>query len=136
MTSVNPEAESFFGESVAIDGNIIVVGAPSDDVLGQEDQGIVSIFKLQGGTWNPFGALITNQSNADDHFGSSVAIDGELIIVGAPGANNGKGAAYVFHQDDMGEWSSLPEFWTARRTPTSRPARVMALASPSAESTC
>ena len=40
--------------------------------------------------------LVASDGVANDHFGASVAIDGETAVVGAPRSNGGKGAVYVF----------------------------------------
>lgn len=111
IESVNPADGSHFGTSVAIQGDIIAAGAPTDPVFNSPI-GTVQIFKRINGAWTAFGSLITNELPANGGFGTRVAIEDALIIVGAPTQNGNKGAAYVFHQDDNGAWSSLPEFWT------------------------
>lgn len=111
IESVNPADGSHFGSSVAIQGDIIATGAPTDTVLNSPI-GSVQIFKRINGAWTAFGALITNELPANGGFGARVAIENELIIVGAPYQNTNKGAVYVFHQNNNGAWSSLPQFWT------------------------
>lgn len=111
IESVNPADGSHFGASAAIQGDIIATGAPTDTVLNSPI-GSVQIFKRINGAWTAFGALITNELPANGGFGARVVIENALIIVGAPSQNNNKGAVYVFHQNDNGAWSSLPEFWT------------------------
>ena len=42
----------------------------------------------------------------DDEFGASVALNGNDLIVGAPGRNGDKGSAYIFHRDGLaGRWT-------------------------------
>jgi FG-GAP repeat/Putative Ig domain len=56
-------------------------------------------------------ATLTTSTGASNHrFGFAVAISGDTIVVGAPSANNGKGAAYVFVKPAGG--------WTTMETPT------------------
>ncbi len=84
------------GSSVAIDGNLVAVGAPGDDVAGQ-DSGLVKIYHGVSGTLLH---TLTNPSPAlGDLFGLSVAISGTRVVVGAPyddagGADSGR--AYVY----------------------------------------
>jgi len=85
-----------FGNSVALFGNIIVVGAKFDDTLFS-NSGIVYIYEKNAGAWEYVQALTSPAPTADndDYFGVSVAYDGDLIVVGASGAGEG-GAAYVY----------------------------------------
>jgi len=46
--------------------------------------------------------LLSNDGNADDNFGYSVAISGDYVIVGAPGdydKGENSGSAYIFHRE-------------------------------------
>jgi len=90
-----------FGCSVALFGNIIVVGAQYDDTL-DDNSGIVYIFKKNSGVWENVQAITAPTGSDSDYFsyfGGSVATDGDLIVVGATGAGEG-GAAYVYHYDN------------------------------------
>lgn len=111
LDSPNPKPGAALGSSVSIQGDILVGGAPNDTVFGQHIGG-AQIFKRTQGVWNPFGDLITNDLEDGAGFGTSVSLDGELIVVGEPFADNGRGRAYVFHQTQNGAWSDLPAFWT------------------------
>ena len=54
----------------------------------------------------PQSKLTSDGGAVNDKFGYSVAIDVNTAVVGAPGANSGKGAAYVFTRDsNPGPWS-------------------------------
>jgi lipopolysaccharide export system protein LptA len=104
---IPPEWEAgsndYFGYSVAISGNYLVIGAPGDDSDTNVDQGSVYFFeRLQSG-WTERRKVIPNSENAGagDRFGSSVAITTESgrAIVGAPGddvgSNVDQGSAYI-----------------------------------------
>jgi hypothetical protein len=54
---------------------------------------------------------LENQSDgqADDGFGSAVAISGHTLVVGAPGHNQSNGVVYVFTEDSNGFWSGVAE---------------------------
>src|SRR3954453_12067849 len=86
----------FLGFSVAIDGDTLVLGAPSS----QNGQGDVHVFQRTGDTWTETGRLTASDGASGDGLGSSVAIDGDTIVVGAPdaaiGTHTDQGAAYTF----------------------------------------
>ncbi len=44
-----------------------------------------------------------------DGFGSAVALEGDVLVIGAPMANDGRGAAYVYRQDESGVWNYATE---------------------------
>lgn len=87
-----------FGQSIALSGNTLVVGAPHDDDRGN-GSGSVYIFTRHGETWKQTIKLTAADGSAGDLFGISVAISGDTILVGAD-LNDEKavdaGAAYVF----------------------------------------
>ena len=104
------QVKDWFGYSVAIDGDYIVVGAheadPVPDVFGG---GIAYIFKRIGTTWSQVARIQPNDDDVavGENFGKSVAISGNYAIVSAHRDNiNGDsvGAVYVFNNDD-GNWS-------------------------------
>jgi len=95
-----------FGWSVAISGETIVVGAPSDHG-GSVDPGSAYVFVRGGAGWIEQQTLHAWSPAAGDTFGSSVAIDGETVVVGAPRSDDKVGAAYVFLRSE-GVWN-LPQ---------------------------
>lgn len=84
-----------FGESVAIDGNTVVVGAPFADLEGNDNQGVAYVFTEAAGTWIQTAKLIASNGAQDDAFGVDVAIDGHTIVVGQ-GDEGDPGSVYVF----------------------------------------
>jgi hypothetical protein len=86
-----------FGASVAISGNIAVVGAPGADLAGT-DLGAAYVFRYNGGNWNEGDKLIAGDGKEGDLFGASVSISADYVVVGAPGAD-GSGALYIFKFD-------------------------------------
>lgn len=107
LTASDPEVDDEFGIAVAIDGDVIVVGALRDDEACPEDpdcnSGSAYVFRYDGANWNEETKLLASNADAYDDFGLTVAIDGDVIAVGAdqdgntgPGLFNGHGAAYVF----------------------------------------
>jgi hypothetical protein len=86
-----------FGISVAIQGDIALVGAPYRDIGDNVDQGAVYVYVHSGGQWLQQGPpLSPADGSANDHFGTSIALDGDTLLVGAPGTSGGQGSAYVF----------------------------------------
>lgn len=118
-----------FGSSVAVDGNTLVVGAPSEDsnatgINGNQannsasGSGAVYVFTRSNGVWTQQAYLKASNTGVQDHFGTSVALSGETLAVGAPdedsnamGINGNQsdnsaensGAVYIFTRVN-GEW--------------------------------
>ena len=93
------EYYSFFGKSVAISGNVAVVGAPAFSSDGDNNgPSVVYIFERNAGGPNAWGR--TARFATDDvlaRLGAGVAVSGDTVIVGAPGDSSGPpGTAYVF----------------------------------------
>ena len=98
-----------FGQAVAIEGDWLVVGAPGDDSHSGANTGAVYIFRK-----HPVGWVVTQRIydtyagfttlEAGDKFGSSLALSGDRLVVGAPGDDGhsgaNTGAAYVFKLTD------------------------------------
>lgn len=86
-----------FGSSLAFEGNYAVVGAPSDDAFGTDAGSIwVVKFDLVAKTVLSNVRMAGADTDTDDALGSSVAIQGSIVLAGAPGANSNQGAAYLF----------------------------------------
>jgi len=94
LSASDGAAGNFFGESLAINGDTVVVGARGDNNV----TGAVYIFRASDGA--QLAKLTASDGAAGDHFGHSVAIDGDTVVVGARGANIQTGAAYVFRTTD------------------------------------
>ena len=93
---VTVQAEARFGFSVAIDGNLAVVGAWREDIAGTPDQGAVYIFCPS----NQLGFGKQGKSRLrpvvdSPQCGWSVAISGNGIVIGCPGINNSRGIAIL-----------------------------------------
>ena len=92
----NAQAGTQQGYSVAVDGNIAVVGAPFDDVGGYS-AGVVKVYEARTGALL---LTLTNPSPASpDRFGGAVSISGTRIVVGAKGDVYGpayRGRSYVY----------------------------------------
>ena len=100
-----------FGTRVAVDGNVIAVGAPEADVDGVVDAGAVYVYVQGAGGWFDMvqtAVLTASDKRAGDGFGRALAMDGDTIVVGAPTADPGgvsnAGAAYYFTKP-VGGWA-------------------------------
>ncbi len=94
LKASNTEATDYFGRSVAISGETVVVGAPDEDssatgVNGDQSNngtnysGAAYVFVRNGGEWSQEAYLKASNTGFADHFGNSVAISGDTIVVGA-----------------------------------------------------
>ncbi len=88
------------GHSVALSGNLVLAGAPTNTIGRNSKQGsVIGYLKPAGGwknTTSPSGAASAFDGQAGEQFGSSVAISGNNVIVGAPNYDGLIGAAYIF----------------------------------------
>src|SRR5262249_31747327 len=95
---------SRFGTAVALSGDTLVVGAPGP---GYETEAVY-VFVRNGVVWQQQQKLVSPSGELFAQFGTAVAIDGDSLIVGAPGEDAGgqaaAGAAYVFVRTS-GSWS-------------------------------
>lgn len=94
-----------FGWSVSIQGNTAVAGAPFANVGANVDQGAAYVFLRSGTTWSQQQKLAVGA--AGDRAGSSVSVDVNTALVGAPrrdGAFADQGNAYVFVRSGV-TWS-------------------------------
>jgi len=103
--SIDGAASDQFGTSVSVSGDTAVVGAPGAPTVGQ---GKAYVFFRTGANWNQQSELISSDGTAGDNFGSSVAVDADTAVAGAPlktvGANTAQGEAYVFVRNGV-TWS-------------------------------
>ncbi len=105
-----------FGFAVAVSGDTIVVGAPHVN----SGRGAAYVFVKPAGAWatteTPTATLTDNNVSANAEFGSAVAISGNTIVIGAPGAKVGnrtnQGQAAVFVRPGGG--------WANTAAPTAR----------------
>jgi hypothetical protein len=122
LKASNTGAGDAFGHSVAIDGDVVVVGARHEDggaaaVAGDPEAndassaGAAYVFERSGIRWAQQAVLKAPNAGAGDEFGFSVAVAGDTIVVGAPKEDSNaigvdgdpddegsmeSGAAYVF----------------------------------------
>jgi FG-GAP repeat len=122
LKASNTEAVDLFGLSVAVSGDTVIVGAANEDsaatgVDGDQgsnasgNSGAAYVFVRSGTTWTQQAYLKASNTEADDGFGSRVAVAGDTVVIGAPREDSAAtgsggdqasnaapdaGAAYVF----------------------------------------
>lgn len=116
-----------FGQSVAIDAetSTALVGTPEEDTSAGESAGAAYVFDGQDDAWTLEATLTATNAEADEEFGSAVALEGTTAIVGAPmdaaagseaflslpggfGVPIPAGAAYVFQGSNAG-WTQTAQ---------------------------
>ena len=116
LTAETRGDDDYFGRSVAIDGDTIVVGADGQDT----NTGSAFVFAEPSGGWvnNTETAKLTASVRSGGHrFGFSVALDGDTVVVGAYGEASLRGSAYAFTMPGTG-WANGTE--TAQLTASDR----------------
>lgn len=94
-----------FGRFVGIDGDVIVVGAPSGGGTGR-----IYVFRRgSNDTWDFETSLSPTAGLPGDEFGHSVAVSGSTIVAGSIFGNSHRGGAYVFERSSSGIWSDSIE---------------------------
>lgn len=111
-------AGASFGSSVAVNGNHIIVGSPncatdSNGVNSLASAGAVYVFFKTGTTFAQEAKLVAVDRAANDKLGSSIAIEGDVLISGAPYQDTdavgglpttNPGAAYIWWKSN-GVWT-------------------------------
>ena len=86
LTASDGAANDYFGDSVSISGNTVVVGACNATVGANGGQGAAYVFTEPGSGWTNMtqtAKLTASDGAADDDFGDSVSISGNTVVVGA-----------------------------------------------------
>ena len=105
LTASDAHKEDNFGCFVAVAGNVVVVGAFGED-SGGIDAGAAYVFERNTNgeinNWGEVEKLTASDPHYADYFGRSVAVAGNVIIIGANGKAFSAGAAYIFNRNTNG----------------------------------
>ena len=82
LTPADGEADDWFGFSVAISGDTVVIGAVYDDDKGDES-GSGYVYTKIDGKWIENVKIVPENGAAYDWYGTSVAISGSTALFGA-----------------------------------------------------
>ena len=107
LDSPTARAQARFGSAVAVEGDRILIGAPRGDGSAAAS-GVVHAYELESrsGTWSLRESLSGSGTGPGAGFGSSLAMQGRLAVVGAPGdgpGGDGTGTVHVFRRG-AGAW--------------------------------
>jgi hypothetical protein len=116
LKASNATTGDYFGFSVAISGDTLVVGAPyeSSNATGvngnQNDNsawqaGAAYVFVRDGTTWTRQAYLKASNTDGGDEFGASVAISGNTIVVGARNESSSATGVNGTQSDNSASWS-------------------------------
>ena len=98
LTAFDGTTGDQFGMAVALDSASALVGSPYDDDLGSSS-GSAYLYSRSGTSFSIMNKLLASDGASSDQFGASVAVDGAVALVGAPGDDDrasGSGSAYLF----------------------------------------
>ncbi len=124
LTASDAAPYDLFGESVAISGDIAVVGAPLDDGGDEVDCGSAYVFARPQGAWWEVAKLVAPDATRDDYFGAAVDVDGDTIVVGS--SRSTTGTVYVFMPEGAA-WSMRQKLMASDAGPGNRFGRSVAL---------
>ena len=97
LLSATPLAGQGYGEALAVGGGEVVVGEP----LSETSPGYVYVYrKDSGATWVEVQRLEASNSVIGDHFGRTVTLSGDQLLVGSTLLQ----AIYVFEKDGSDQW--------------------------------
>ena len=91
----------WFGYAVAISGDTAIVGAIRSNTTGK-DSGAAYIFVRNSDLWLQQAKLVGDNTESRDNFGFSVAVSGDIVVIGSPN-NTSTGSAYIFEREGA-EW--------------------------------
>jgi len=106
-------AQGSFGQALAISGREVYVGQPGNAY----GPGQVYVFQQNAnGAWRAVRKLTMPGATNGDGFGSAIAIDGNLLLVGSTKADSGRGAVYQFTREAAGGWRESGRITAPQRT--------------------
>ena len=111
LVASDKATNDYFGDSVSISGGYIIVGALFADPNGISGAGAAYIFVRSGSSWSQQVKLISPNPAGGGYFGTSVSIDGDRVVAGAPReyiSTVRGGSAHVFKRaSGTANWSNL-----------------------------
>ncbi len=111
----------FFGQSIALSGGTLIVGAPEDsyDKNGNTDSsgnsyrsGAVFVFTRQNNQWIQSQYIKASNGEKYDGFGTTVALSNQSLVIGAPEKSNSDyGASYLYENNSFGIQVAHTALW-------------------------
>ena len=110
LTADDGAGSDYFGYSVSIDGDTMVIGAYKDDDDGTNSGSAYVFTRNTAGDlasgWTQLAKLTAGDGAANDMFGYSVSISGDTVVIAALLEDDMRGSAYVFTRDTAGDLAS------------------------------
>ncbi len=113
LTASDAALLDLFGNSVSISGDAAIIGAWNNDGPFEFAWGSAYLFRFIDGSWIEEQAITPSDANSQDRFGHTVAISGDVAVVGSPMNDDAcpppdnifcdSGSAYVFRFEN-GSW--------------------------------
>gem|GEM_PF-2770427 len=100
-----------FGASLALNGDVLVVGAPGEGNDAYGETGAIYVFQPSANRWGAT-KLTAQQTDGSDvrgnfgEFGADVSVSGDMVAVGAPGGGGGGGGAVFLYRRQQWGWVS------------------------------
>jgi choice-of-anchor B domain-containing protein len=106
---------SFFGSSLAIDGNRMAVGSAQRDT----SRGTVYVFTRErpASPWMEEARLRPDSLARFASFGSATLFLGDELLAAAPGADSGRGVVFIYGKDGAGQWAVTGRLVPSQREP-------------------
>jgi hypothetical protein len=105
--------QDFLGRGVAVDGDVIVIGAEAGGDPSSLNTGIALVFERPQGVWTETARLLPASVAVGSQLGHDVDVRGDTIVVGAHADDQfgtDSGAAFVFKKDTTG-WFELSKLY-------------------------
>lgn len=110
LVASDGQANNWFGEAVAVSGNIALISGYGNTVDGVFQQGAAYLYTETDGVWTQTQKLVSADGTTNDQFGVVLAISDTSLLIGARIAgSNYPGALYVFKKSD-GLWQQTQKF--------------------------
>lgn len=117
VTAADGFSNDGFGFSVAVSGSRLLVGSHLDDDLGSGSGAAYLFERLAPNAWTQVHKIVPADGAASDRFGNSVALEGDLAVIGAVqdtlGSTSFAGSAYLFQRDALGNWNQSSKLTAA-----------------------
>lgn len=125
LTASDGAASDSFGAALALDGDVLAVGAP---YVGP-DKGAVYVFERAGGLWAEVAKLEPGSVPGGVRFGSALALEGDRLLVGAPSHPyfDGPSGFVIVYERVGGVWVELERLHASDAEPGDRFGTALAL---------
>ena len=99
IISGDPQENAYFGVDVAINDNYAIVGALTEDIGSQTNQGAVYVFENNADIWTQTQKIIAPDGQQPDMFGCDIDFNDNLLAIGSRNAGT-EGAVYIYENID------------------------------------